>query len=158
MRKIPDHQVLDYLLSRCDRSGGPDSCWPWVGVKNNGGYGVYRYHGRSSSAARIVCLLHNGLDPAATPVTRHTCDNPACCNPAHIIPGTYKQNAQDAIERGRRAKQYRPHTRVKKLTADQVRAIRLDTRPLNLIAYEHNISESVVSMVRRRKSKALVPD
>ncbi len=31
----------------------------------------------------------------------HKCDNPLCCNPAHIFPGTAKENSQDAIQKGR---------------------------------------------------------
>ena len=31
----------------------------------------------------------------------HFCDNPACCNPWHLAPGTAKQNTQDMIAKGR---------------------------------------------------------
>lgn len=31
----------------------------------------------------------------------HTCDNPPCCNPAHLYVGTRKQNVADAVERRR---------------------------------------------------------
>jgi hypothetical protein len=36
-------------------------------------------------------------------VTRHTCDNPPCCNPAHLLWGTHRDNKIDSIERGRAA-------------------------------------------------------
>ena len=40
----------------------------------------------------------NGFEPD---VVRHTCDEPACVNPKHLIKGTQKENVRDAIERNR---------------------------------------------------------
>ena len=34
-------------------------------------------------------------------VVRHTCDNPRCCNPAHLILGTDKDNTDDMLTRNR---------------------------------------------------------
>ncbi|CAM8755315.1 hypothetical protein NCF_04353 [Burkholderia pseudomallei] len=31
----------------------------------------------------------------------HTCDNPCCCNPAHLEAGTQKQNLDDMRTKGR---------------------------------------------------------
>jgi hypothetical protein len=31
----------------------------------------------------------------------HSCDNPSCCNPAHLREGSAKDNSQDALSRGR---------------------------------------------------------
>jgi HNH endonuclease len=37
-------------------------------------------------------------------IIRHTCDNPNCINPDHLLEGTQKDNMQDAVDRNRTAK------------------------------------------------------
>lgn len=54
-------------------------------------------------------------------VVRHTCDNPRCINPKHLIGGTLADNNRDRAERGRSAKAV-PSRQV--FDAEQVAAIR----------------------------------
>lgn len=81
-------------------------CWPWTGSKHLEGYGFIRMsQGRAGSnravgAHRIVLSLIFGSIPNGLEV-RHKCDNPVCCNPFHLEPGTHSDNMQDASKRGR---------------------------------------------------------
>lgn len=79
-------------------------CWIWTGEVNNRGYGrftVYRGERRFRPLAhRLAYELANG-ELARALVVRHSCDNPPCCNPAHLSVGTQRDNARDAQERGR---------------------------------------------------------
>jgi hypothetical protein len=79
----------------------------------------------------------------------HTCDNRPCFNPHHLYEGTAKQNARDMADRGRStAGESQPNS---KLTDQQIRAIRSDTRPQRVIAAEYKIGQPLVSMIKARK-------
>ena len=155
--------LLDRFLRRIKAAstyGMPGRCWEWPGRRQQAGYGQLRAWGKSGSVVsvhRLAWEAANGPIPKGLWVL-HTCDNPPCCNPAHLYVGTAKDNSRDCTARGRRAKQHRPHTRVRKLTDDQVRAIRADWRPLYVVAGQHGVSEATVSGIRLRRRKARVPD
>lgn len=51
-------------------------------------------------AHRVVWAQHNGTIPKGMCI-RHTCDNPSCINPEHLVLGTKKQNSEDMVKRGR---------------------------------------------------------
>lgn len=55
----------------------------------------------STSAHVIAWALAHGRWPRPQEVVRHACDNRPCCNPAHLVVGSAKDNARDAYERGR---------------------------------------------------------
>jgi HNH endonuclease len=85
------------------RKSGPDDCWPWLGALTESGYGnCYPYGARVRGyrAHRIAVFLTTGTDPGDLGVI-HSCDNPPCCNPAHLSAATHKENMQDMHTRGR---------------------------------------------------------
>ena len=80
---------------------GPDECWPWT-ASAPGGYGQLAIKGGSPRrATRLIYELTTGECPM---VVRHACDNPICCNPAHLLGGTHADNNRDMVERGRQTK------------------------------------------------------
>ena len=101
--------------------GSPTDCWEWQSTRSNRGYGKFWLNGRTALAHRVSYEIHHGLIPAGMQV-RHACDNPPCVNPAHLSVGTGKDNARDALKRGR----YRRGSRNgrAKLTEEQAREIR----------------------------------
>lgn len=108
-------------LARWAPPGRPDECWPWTGSTDGEGYGLIAVNGRSRRANRVAWSQHNGPIPTGA-VIRHTCDNPPCVNPAHLLMGTQADNIADAIERKRWIHGQR-HPRAK-LTTGQVQEIR----------------------------------
>lgn len=64
------------------------------------GYGRIQYRRRKVRVHRLAWELHHGpIAPGA--VIRHTCDNPPCCNVAHLRSGTQQENMRDRDRRGR---------------------------------------------------------
>lgn len=101
---IPDDPTLAARLeTKLDKSGGPESCWPFQGKCQNGGYGVIwsgGAGGKTYYAHRVAWKIHNGRDPGQLAVC-HRCDNPPCCNPAHLFLGSIADNVADMIGKGR---------------------------------------------------------
>lgn len=84
-------------------------CWAWTSTKMGNGYGATRPAKglRATGAHRFSWALHNGRWPDPGQVVMHSCDNPACVNPAHLSLGTQAENIQQCVERGRH-KPYHP--------------------------------------------------
>jgi hypothetical protein len=91
--KVEDRQFLS-----------ADQCWLWKSAsKTKAGYGTFYIQGTSKLlATRISYFLHYEADPGDLLVC-HECDNPSCVNPNHFFLGTYKDNNQDAKNKGRNA-------------------------------------------------------
>lgn len=87
--------------SKIDRRG-PDECWPWLAkaVITTLKYGAVNLQGVVTGAHRVAYALHNQGIPEEG-VIRHSCDNPKCCNPKHLLAGTQGDNQRDMVERGR---------------------------------------------------------
>lgn len=64
------------------------------------GYGYAQIGRKWMRAHRIAYAAFNGSIPEGLCVM-HTCDNPPCCNPAHLKVGTQKENVADMIRKGR---------------------------------------------------------
>jgi hypothetical protein len=86
--------------AKVDKSGGPDACWIWQGSRTKAGYGHFRHDGKLVYTHRFVEELTRGpLSPKMH--SCHRCDNPPCCNPAHLFRGTAKDNMHDRDAKGR---------------------------------------------------------
>lgn len=85
--------------------GAPTACWPWKGAKTSKGYGRVKIGGRLVLPHRVIYATMVGDVPADSSyhgaVVMHTCDNPACCNPAHLCLGTQRENILDMSRKGR---------------------------------------------------------
>lgn len=100
----------------------PSTCWLWQRPVNDKGLPYFHVHGKAVLAYRLVYwITHPEWDiNNSREYILHSCkdiygnavDNPLCCNPAHLRPGTHEENMMDMMTRGRAG-----------LTADAVRDI-----------------------------------
>lgn len=75
-------------------------CIEWTGNSLPRGYGLIWVEGRSVLTHRFAWILANGPIPDGMLVCHH-CDNPPCCNVAHLFLGTDATNAADRDAKGR---------------------------------------------------------
>lgn len=126
----PYEAPIEYFWARVDQSGGPDACWPWTGGRNEHGYGHVSFRPiKTKLAHRVAWILTHGEIPAGLNVCHH-CDNPPCCNPAHLFLGTHADNGWDKVRKGRHHLQVDPtkaqgvRNPAARLSEDDVRTIR----------------------------------
>lgn len=154
-------------------------CWIWTAATDGRGYGRFRIGSKtdgtrkSAIAPRVSWRIYKG-ELADDLCILHRCDNPYCVNPDHLFVGTHLDNMQDCVQKGRisqgtrhsetqkrvvaRGKRHYRHgakdffgedNPQSKLTADDVRSIRADTRVHAEIAKDHGISFQQVSRIKR---------
>jgi len=80
--------------------GADDECWPWLGKPNEKGYGRFGVRRKVVMAHQFAYVLANGA-LAEEHCALHRCDNPICCNPAHLFAGTIADNNRDMWAKGR---------------------------------------------------------
>lgn len=148
--------------SKIDCAG---TCWLWLPKRvDKDGYGRFAVTGRGARcfgdkpkqkyfyAHRLSWELQNGSAPVGS-LMLHSCDTPRCCNPAHLSPGTQKENLRQASERGRIARGERNCKAV--VTEAQVRTIR-DLAATGLkkidVARRLGVSRAIVYTVLSRKT------
>lgn len=96
--------TLEYLIESAKSHTG-EGCLEWKGAFKKTGmrYGAVSINRRQYHVHRICYQYVVGDIPDGL-VVRHTCDNPKCYNPKHLLLGTDRENTQDRIERDRSAK------------------------------------------------------
>lgn len=114
------------------------------------GYGRFQYEGRLlKSAHRVAYELAVGPIPVGL-LVRHTCDNPPCCNPAHLELGTNADNASDRDTRGRLGERRGEANGNARLNEQQVREIRAAAASRGLAAV-YGVSPVTIQAIRARR-------
>lgn len=100
--------IVDRFWAKVAKDG-KGGCWRWLAGKSPNGYGVL---GAGIPTPKKVILahrfswtLHSGPIPPGLFVC-HRCDNPECCNPAHLFLGDQAANMHDCAIKGRTNKPF----------------------------------------------------
>jgi hypothetical protein len=142
------HSVQEYLASNCEINS-KTGCWVWKKCKDKNGYGKACFNSIRIRAHRLSYSTYKGEIQHAE-IVCHTCDNPACINPAHLFKGDTKTNVQDKVLKGRQPKGEQITN--SKLTAEQVIRIRKlrETLTLNQLSQLYKVSKSNLSDICNR--------
>ncbi len=119
--KYTPEKATNLFWKRVNILSDSDACWEWQARLDKYGYGETSFCGARIKAHRLAYKLTYGDIPDGK-LIMHSCDNPACCNPKHLTPGTNLQNIEDRERKGRTSKG-ESHYKVK-LTDAQIREIR----------------------------------
>lgn len=119
MRETSDEQYnakwVERIMARCVPN--ERGCWIYQGYKHRSsrgaagqpGYGGTSYRGKAVRIHRKMLEIKLGRSLPVEIQACHECDNPPCCNPDHLYPGTNQQNHIDGGKRGRMSGQSKTH-------------------------------------------------
>ena len=163
LRQVPPNASMEARLrfvgwTEVVRKPDLGPCWEWNGRTTADGYGWSTQPGPSKNilAHRAAYILWVGPIPSGRVLARHSCDNPPCINPAHLLLGTDADNSDDKISRKRQANGERSGSA--KLTDVQVDEIRARHAAGGVtqtaLAREFGISSTHISnLINRLKRK-----
>lgn len=83
MKPIPQR-----FLEKCLKQG---DCWIWIGARTSGGYGRFKWKGKTKIASRWLYEYLNGELPKDIYID-HICKNPPCVQQDHLRLATPRQN------------------------------------------------------------------
>jgi hypothetical protein len=154
--------------SKVDKSGGADTCWPWMAnSRDTAGYGRIRFDFGSGTALRgshqVAFFLSNGRVPAAGLEILHSCDNKPCCNPKHLSEGTHSRNMKEAYARGllepvRLRGEAAPSAKLTEQQVLEVRQLAAAGAPLGELAAAYGFSkQGIHHVISNRTWRHLAP-
>ena len=97
----------DRFRSKVDTTPGQGSngdCHEWTASRLPSGYGRFYVDGEIVQAHRIAYDLAHPDETLGSRLACHHCDNPPCCRAEHLFAGTHRDNALDAVAKGRHSK------------------------------------------------------
>lgn len=140
--------------------GEPAACWTWGGYRTSQGYGTIKAGGKYGTtllAHRVSWSLENRREIPEGLFVCHSCDTPACVNPAHLWLGTHTDNIRDAKRKGRLKRAAGESNDGAKLNNQQVLEIRSAVGKQADIAKKFGISHQTVWAIKNRERWSHLP-
>lgn len=162
--RMIDKTRREYLIHRVMENSEmrPNGCREWISTRNNGGYGIISFTMERQAkrhvipASRALYMAYHNVILTHNQYVCHKCDNPSCVEIIHLFVGTPKENNDDCSNKGRKAKKYKEHKRVRVFTDDEIIDIRTAIGSLRDVSEKYGVSVSYISKLRNNKAKNLV--
>ncbi len=130
-----------------------EMCWEWLAsISKPSPYPRFKLGDKTITAHRAAWTLAYGPIPKRL-LVRHKCDNPKCCNPAHLELGTHQDNVNDMMRRGRHTKvslagSSNPRAKLDEVTVKAIRAkYATGTTSTIKLAREFAVSQGLISQI-----------
>jgi HNH endonuclease len=123
-------------------------CWLWLRGINSDGYPLVRIDGGSFRVSRLVWEIFKGPIPEGMRVC-HRCDVRLCINPEHLFLGTDKENYDDMVAKGRKARFDYAFAKLTPNDVADIRRLRKEGHRVTAIARQYGVSHSYISMATR---------
>jgi hypothetical protein len=133
-------KAIDRFWAKTNKNA-PNGCWEWTGSKSPWGYPNFRDDG--VIGGHIWAYKHFKGPVPKGHVVMHTCDNPGCVNPDHLLLGTLTQNSQDMLHKGRSGNAKLKPTQVRNI-ADRLRSKAPKWSLYKPIADEFGVTENMI--------------
>ncbi len=145
---------LSYIPEKYYSIEYKDLCWPWVNSKSGKvnsriGYRQINWEGKAYKVHRVSYLIFNGFIPQGK-IVRHTCNNPLCINPKHLILGSKYDISLDMVKSHRQGCQ--------KLNEEAVKVIKwflkyhYEIGLINKLAQLYKVKRETISAIRNNKN------
>lgn len=109
-KDVPDDlaypMVLKRLLMYSRRTA--TGCLEWTRWRNAEGYGYTSFRNHPERTHGLMFRAVKGPIQKGM-IIRHTCDNPSCMEPSHLLIGTEADNTADSLARGRHFRAAKTH-------------------------------------------------
>lgn len=148
--RLPSHWPLADRIAFYMAVPNERGCTLWTGHTDKDGYPLITWKKKSIRVHRHAWKVKNRKRIPKGKCICHECDTPRCINADHLFPGTQAENVADRVRKGRSASVKGEDHSGSILTEDQIRAIRKDTRFQRVIAAEHGVTRSLISLIKSR--------
>lgn len=129
-----------------------NGCWNWLGSYRKSGYGKMNVGSTTDGSRHTVTVSRASYETFVGPippglVVCHKCDNPKCVNPDHLFVGTFKDNFDDMVAKGRQRLARGTRIASAKLDNQKVRQIRKSSLTVRELSEKYGVDTTTIRHV-----------
>lgn len=136
-----------------------NGCLEWCGTVNPNNYPQARFRGLTFVIHRFIAFGSFTAFAQSRLVVLHTCDNTICIAPEHLQIGTYKENSQDSIRKGRNSPppihlgENNNGAKLRQVDVDEIRAKWEKERfSITAVAKRYGVSTKAIQRIIKNRS------